>query len=274
MVICNYGEVVLCRGIQFEDKKIDLKIGHPGIVLLPTSEKEQYLYCLYMTSDEIRMSKEKQKYERYYGHSLKLSYINLQQIIKKENRIDVTFDKVEDNEFLYLLKKFYTYQNNLENKSTYFLEIKRKIEIMIALLEFNLKYNIEKSITVDEINGLEKVNSYDKIIMLYYIYIITFKKYKEQLADKENKFISDFKYFNSLLELIEIIKSVNFEKINLNDSNNELRNIYNIMEKKYYSLNMESFFEDSATIFYMLKNNSKIPEIINNFLRFEDERNK
>lgn len=52
MEILNYGSIVPCRDIRFEDGQCDMQTNHPGVVLLPTSEQEDMAFCLYMTSDE------------------------------------------------------------------------------------------------------------------------------------------------------------------------------------------------------------------------------
>ena len=58
MDIRNYGEVVLCKNITFEDNKYDMEQGHPGVVILPTTERDEKAICIYMTSDK-RKAKEK-----------------------------------------------------------------------------------------------------------------------------------------------------------------------------------------------------------------------
>mgnify|MGYP003320534284 FL=1 len=61
MNVHDYGEVLLCRDITFEDNKLDMEYAHPGIVLLPTDYNNDEIYCLYMTSNSNRATREQEK---------------------------------------------------------------------------------------------------------------------------------------------------------------------------------------------------------------------
>ena len=273
MKVHDYGEVLLCRDITFEDDKLDMKYGHPGIVLLPSSENEEELYCLYMTSDINRAQKEKNKYVKNIGKVVKESYINIQQIEKRSNKFEIPITYLDNDQFYELLQEFYNYQMSLETPKKEFLDIKSKVEVLLELLEFNKRNNIEESITREQIDKLSEIKDSRKRKIIYGAEAMLSRKneiegYDVEFFESER----ERKYFYKLLEVYDRIKKVDFNKINLNDTNNELRNIYLDVRNNNYLLNINSFFSDISTIIGLTDPKSNGEKVIKTFMRLELER--
>lgn len=273
MKVHDYGEVLLCRDITFEDDKLDMKYGHPGIVLLPSSENEEELYCLYMTSDINRAQKEKNKYVKNIGKVVKESYINIQQIVKRSNKFEIPITYLDNDQFYELLQEFYNYQMSLETPKKEFLDIKSKVEVLLELLEFNKRNNIEESITREQIDKLSEIKDSRKRKIIYGAEAMLSRKneiegYDVEFFESER----ERKYFYKLLEVYDRIKKVDFNKINLNDTNNELRNIYLDVRNNNYLLNINSFFSDISTIIGLTDPKSNGEKVIKTFMRLELER--
>lgn len=273
MKVHDYGEVMLCRNITFEDDKLDMKYGHPGIVILPTSENEDELYCLYMTSDANRADKEKNKYVRNTGKVVKESYINIQQIVKRSNKLERPITYISDDQFYELLQQFYNYQMTLEPPKKEFIDIKSKVEVLLEVLEFNKKFNIEESITREQIDKLSEIKDSRKRKMIYGAEVMISKKndikgYNLEFFESER----DRKYFYKLIEVHERIMDVDFDRIDLNDMNNEMRSIYLDIRNSNYLLNINSLFSDVSTIIGITDPKSKGEEVIKTLVRLELER--
>ena len=273
MKVHDYGEVLLCRDITFEDDKLDMKYGHPGIVLLPSSENEEELYCLYMTSDINRAQKEKNKYVKNIGKVVKESYINIQQIVKRSNKFEIPITYLDNDQFYELLQEFYNYQMSLETPKKEFLDIKSKVEVLLELLEFKKRNNIEESITREQIDKLSEIKDSRKRKIIYGAEAMLSRKneiegYDVEFFESER----ERKYFYKLLEVYDRIKKVDFNKINLNDTNNELRNIYLDVRNNNYLLNINSFFSDISTIIGLTDPKSNGEKVIKTFMRLELER--
>lgn len=268
MNIREYGEVILCRKITFEDNKYDLEKGHPGIVLLPTSEKDDNAFCLYMTTDKKRSQKEKNKYIKYTGSAVKDSYVNLQHIIKNVNNKEGELSKLQEEEFIELLEKFYDFQISLETPREEFLQIKRKIEILLDLLKVNKKLEIDNSITAKMLEDLDNIEDTRKRRKIYGTKLLLSQKVDKRMLEKEIfNSEKDRNYNEKLIYIYNKLKNINFESINLNDPNNQIRAIYLDFKNKNFLINADQLFSDVAILF---DNNTRYD--IQKFINVERDR--
>lgn len=273
MKVHDYGEVLLCRDITFEDDKLDMKYGHPGIVLLPSSENEEELYCLYMTSDINRALKEKNKYVKNTGKVVKESYINIQQIVRRSNKFEIPITYLDNDQFYELLQEFYNYQMSLETPKKEFIDIKSKVEVLLEVLEFNKKINIEESVTREQIDKLSEIKDSRKRKIIYGAEVMIAKK--DEIEGYDVEFFEserERKYFYKLIEVYDRIKNLDWEKIDLNDMNNEIRSIYLDIRNNNYLLNINSLFSDISTIIGMIAPKSNGEKVIKTFMKLELER--
>ena len=76
MRILELGNGIMLRGLIFENNQADITNGHPGIVLIPTGELDDFAYCVHATSDTNRYNEE---IEKFFVSSkfLKKTYRNL-----------------------------------------------------------------------------------------------------------------------------------------------------------------------------------------------------
>lgn len=276
MIIHEYGEIILCKNISFEDKQIDMELGHPGIVLLPTSENEEDIYCLYMTTDIERANREDKKYVKLSTKVAKKSYINIQQIVKRINVKNAPMNRLDDDEFRDLLQMFYNYQVNLEPKKQEFLEIKSKIETLLEILELNKEFNITNTISIKEIDALAdltKVESKIKRKMFYGAFLSITGDINNQ--NLEGKLFSNGKdriYFKNILKAYNMIKCLNFDKIDFNNPNNDIRQIYLKLRNENHLINVSTLFKDVSTLFSITDKDVKIEKLVGDFLDFEQKR--
>lgn len=267
MQIRDYGEVVLCKNITFEDNKYDVKGGHPGIVLLPTSDKDDYAYCLYMTSDRKRAQRENDKYiDSKEGK--KKSYINLQQIIKIKNSRGTEVNRLEEEEFIELLEQFYNYQDDLEVPKQEFLEIKDKLKTLLEILKLNQKLGIEETITAKTLDEITCYKGIEKRIKMYATRLMLNSHYDKKTIQKEC-FTSekDRIYSEKLIGIYNDLKEINIEKIDFNDLNNKLRTLYLDFKNKNYLMSADFVFGDLAQLC-----DGKRREAVNQLLEKERER--
>lgn len=273
MRIHEYGEIILCKNITFEDNQLDMEIGHPGIVLLPTSEYEDEVHCLYMTTDGNRAKKEKGKFVKLDKNVEKRSYVNIQQIVKRINMKDCEMNKLDDDEFKELLQTFYDYQMGLNPLKKEFLEIKSKIETLLQILEFNKEFGITTTTSRHEIDTLASLEDKKKRTMVYCANLIL--SGNSDNSDLENKvFVSekDKKYFETLLQTYNRIKNLNFDKIDFNNPNNEMRQVYIDLRNQNYLINIDTLLKDVSNIFSMNSDKDKIGKLIKTFVSFEQKR--
>ena len=263
MDIRNYGEIILCRNITFEDNKYDMEQGHPGVVILPTTERDEQAICLYMTSDKRKARED--KFTKYEGGSIKDSYVNLQQLIKVPNNREEEIDVLDNKKFLELLRKFYNFQINLEEPREEFLNIKEKVEILLELLEFNIQSEIEEPISMDIIEELMKNDSKKRKALYETKKNIGNKKSIEiKLSKSERERV----YYEKVVALYNRLNSINFDKIDLNNLNNEIRNIYMDFRSKNYLVNVDIIFNDVIFLFDNIEVKSKLQM----FMQLERER--
>lgn len=271
MQIKKYGEVVLCKDITFEDsRRYDLEQGHPGIVLLPTNEEDEYAYCIFMTSDKKIASKNKEKFIKYYGKSVKESYLNLQQVVKVKNNADKSLSFLKQEQFKEILNSFYNYQIKLEKQDFTFLMIKERIEILLNLLEINQDLGIKEDIDYKTIKDMLQYKNVKKIRQMYCIKLMLspyLDKYK--ILEKGLKRERERNYAMKVLEIYEQINNMDFSTINLSDQNNPLRKLYFECMNKNYLMGAESILTDVSTL---LLNNEK-RTILDSFLQSEKELN-
>lgn len=273
MRIHEYGEIILCKNITFEDNQLDMEIGHPGIVLLPTSEHEDEVHCLYMTTDGTRAKKEKGKFVKLDNNVQKTSYVNIQQIVKRINIKDSEMNKLDDDQFKELLQNFYDYQMSLKPPKKDFLEIKSKIETLLEILDFNKEFGIINSVSRNQIDTLASQRDPKKRRMIYCANLIVSRNIDNPDLE-EQVFISekDRKYFRTLIQLYDRIKNLNFDKIDFNNPNNEMRQVYIKCRNENYLINIDSLLKDVSSIFSMSSDNDKIGKIIKTFISFEQKR--
>lgn len=271
MKVKKFGEVVLCKDITFKDSgRYDLEQGHPGIVLLPTNEEDEYAYCIFMTSDKKRASEDKEKYIKYCGKSVKESYLNLQQIVKVKNNADKSLSVLNQEQFKEILNSFYNYQVKLELQDSNFITIKEKLKILLNMLEMNQTFEINEDINCDTINDMLKYKNIEKIKQMYCIKLMLLPdSNKEKILEEGFKTEKARNYAMKILEIYKQINKMDFSKIDLSDQNNPLRNLYFECMNKNYLMGAESIFTDVSTL--LLNNKKKIS--IDIFLQQERELN-
>lgn len=268
MQIREYGEVILCKNITFEDNKYDLEGRHPGIVLLPTTEDDNEVSCLYMTSDDKRAKREKDKYIKNSGKSVKDSYINLQQIVRVINNKERAVNKLNQKEFVEILENFYNYQMNLEPQKQDFLDIKERIKTLLDLLKINEKLEIEEQISAEMLANIMKIKDPEKRKKIYATNIGSLPD-----ADIERVEMECFKdarernYYNKLMELLNTLKNMDFSQVDFNDSNNAVRKIYLDIKSRYFFMNADLLFND---VTFLLDDDKKT--YIERFIASEMER--
>lgn len=273
MLIHECGEIIRCTKIKFEDNKLDFEKFHPGIVLLPTSEKESVIQCLYMTSDCYRAEREGKKYIRNVGKYVKESYINLQQIVDRVNIKDEEIDRLTDSKFLQVLKKFYDYQIKLDPQREDFLEIKSKIESLIKILKFQIDVNIKEIVQRNELDLLDKKANINDRIFLYKVYtIINERKKQREIGDEIFLTSKEKNYYNVLIKLYKKINKINYSKLDLNNPNNELRSAFLDTVRNHYLLNANMLFEDISLIRRMENPEDRISNLIMDFIKLEKKR--
>lgn len=271
MKVKKFGEVVLCKDITFKDNgRYDLEQGHPGIVLLPTNEEDEYAYCIFMTSDKKRASEDKEKYIKYCGKSVKESYLNLQQIVKVKNNADKSLSVLNQEQFKEILNSFYNYQVKLELQDSNFITIKEKLKILLNMLEMNQTFEINEDINCDTINDMLKYKDIEKIKQIYCTKLMLLPdSNKEKILEEGFKTEKARNYAMKILEIYKQINKMDFSKIDLSDQNNPLRNLYFECMNKNYLMGAESIFTDVSTL--LLNNKKKIS--IDIFLQQERELN-
>ena len=260
MNILEYGSIIMCRNITFEDNKYDIEGRHPGIVLLPTNENEDDVYCLYMTSDKKRAKEESYKYLKFKGISKKDSYINIQQIIKRENIKEKIYDKIEDTDFIKLLETFYNYQLELEPKSENFNQIEEKIRILLEILKRKENLNIETDdISQDELEILESIGDMNKEMMIYGTKLLSDYEDRKKVSSKiETEFLKGQKernYAQKILNVYQKIKRIDANKLNSNDLYKILEEIYFSEKSNVHLININVLFEDLNELLKLKKSN-------------------
>lgn len=268
MKIRDYGEVILCRNITFEDNKYDIEKGHPGIVLLPTSEKDDNVLCLYMTTDRKRAENEEGKYLKHSGKNGKDSYVNLQQIVETTNNKESKITRLANEEFIELLESFYNYQMNLEIPQKEFLEIKGKIEVLLDILKKTKESDLDDIITAELLEDLGNIADIKQRRRVYGAKFLTLKSIDKETIERE--FLRSEKervYTEKLIYVYNKLTTVDFEKLDFNDFNNELRIIYNDFRSMNYLVNANILFSDVATLF-----NNNIRNKIYMFIEIEEKR--
>ncbi len=244
-----------------------------GIILLPTSEKEDFAYCLYMTSDESRATRESEKYKQLESKSIKLkSYVNLDQILKKVNNMETTSYCIEEDAFVQLLEDFYQFQISKQEQNPEFLYIKSKIEALLLVLKNKKSFGITTEITREDLDIIDSAKNKNKIgILLLAGEVIINGKNENNLNFNNEK---EKKYFSVLLKLYDKIRNINLETIDLNDLNNELRVAYCDFRNSYYLINVDTLFEDVENLIYIFGSSQNEKNNITKFIEMEKERNK
>ena len=267
MNILEYGSVIKCKNIVFEDDEYDIK-GHPGVVILPTNEKQDKAICLYMTSNVKRKGKE--DFYCIEKRLKKTSYVNIRQIIETDNIRKGPMGYLDDDEFIGLLESFYDYQINLDVKREAFKQIEGKIKILIEVLKKKRIVNINiDDITIEELDILDKIGNIERAMLLYGTKVSNHFRNKTRI-DKEKLNIAFFhnikekNYSNALLEIYEKIKSTSRKN---KDSDALDAKITEIYENDYNSVFNKNMLYEDLVILLKLDNNkilsNKIKKVIN-----------
>ena len=271
MQIRDYGEIILCKNITFEDNKYDLEGRHPGIVLLPTTENDNEVCCLYMTSDAKRAKREKEKYIKNSEKSEKDSYINLQQIVRVVNNKERELKHLKQEDFIDILESFYNYQIDLDPQKQDFLEIKEKVKTLLDLLKINEKVEIDEPVSAEMLEEYMKIKDSEKRKKIYATKLASLPD-----ADIEKIEMECFKdarernYYNKLMSLFDTLKNVDFSEIDFNDLNNEVRRIYLDTKNRNFLMNADLLFND---VIYLLENDEAKTNL-QTFMKVEREREK
>ena len=255
MNILDYGEVVPCRNIMFEDNKIDVKLGHPGIVILPTSENEEEAYCLYMTSNKARAKREKNKYVKFDGKLPKESYVNLQHIVQKRNIMEQPLTTLSEEKFLSLIKKFYNYQINMNQISNEFNNIQKQVKTLIELLEINEELEVhDKSITRKQIDVLTQYEDEKRMKAVYKAYLMT----KNTINRQNMNGLKEDIYTQKLIAMYQRIQNLNFERVDISDPNNDIRKEYINFKNNNYVVSADIIFNDILSLLQLDEKNNTI----------------
>ena len=270
MQIREYGEVILCKNITFEDNKYDLEGRHPGIVLLPTTENDNEVCCLYMTSDAKRAKREKEKYIKNSEKSEKDSYINLQQIVRVVNNKERKLKHLKQEDFIEILESFYNYQINLDPQKEDFLEIKGKVKTLLDLLKTNEKVEIDEPVSAEMLEEYMKIKDSEKRKKIYATKLASLPG-----ADIERIEMGCFKdarernYYNKLISLYDTLENMDLSEVDFNDPNNLVRKTYLDIKSRYFFMNVDLLFSDVSIL---LNGDKKIH--IERFITSEIEREK
>jgi len=154
MNILGLGDSILLRGLVFDNNQADIINGHPGVVLIPTDELDDFSYCVHCTSNAGLYNENMQRY--YVSKKFKkTTYINLGHIVKGPNYVKTVLRKLNDEELYDLLKAIYNYQ--IENGETEeFKEIKVKIEAILEYLEAK-RDNFNVTISANKLRYVDKI---------------------------------------------------------------------------------------------------------------------
>ena len=269
MKILDYGDIIPLRNITFEDGKYDTEEFHPGVVLIPTSEKDDEVVCLYMTSDKHRAKKNQDKYFNTDKISKKRSFINLQQIVKTPNIKIMPLSEFKNDFFYDLLENFYHYQKDNPNKQ--FAEIKDKIEIMLRIFELNDKLGILMSTRI-ELDEIEKIKDTQNIERMHLVYLIGNKKIDVDEIPSTVLSEKDRTYLDLLLLTYDLLKNINLKQINIQQNNNQLMQLYRKAQSNNYFINPDKIFEELKDVIFIFNGNMEDIEIIEAFLSVQRER--
>jgi len=235
-----------------------------------------------MTSDELRVISESEKYRELKSKQTKLkSYINLDQILKRVNNKDILVDSIEEDVFIHILEDFYKFQTSKAEQNPEFVEIKSKIETFLLILKNKHSFDIKNIVSREDLERIDDIKikkertneikdkNKDRIwIFNYAVKVINNDKTENDLNFKSEK---DKKYFSCLMNLYNKIINIDLENIDLTDLNNELRNVYYDFINKYYLINVDSLFADINDLFYILGGKK---EILDKFIVIEEQRKK
>lgn len=189
-------------GIIFENQNQDIKrMGHPGIVIIPTNSSDEYAYCAYMTSDPLRYRNNKQKYYPCEEGVKRKSYVNLENLVRIKNNLRKTISDVNYETCYEILKAICEYQAEYGECEVY-AEIKDKIQAVIYLIEQNREHQgIE--INSQNVMMLERVSREHWDLLMYDKYHSEYSRkseYESKLAriHRLKEKIEDFaKHYNS-----------------------------------------------------------------------------
>ena len=269
MKILDYGDIIALRNIVFEDGKYDIEESHPGIVLLPTTEKDEEVVCLYMTSDKYRARRNANKYIRANSKIIKKqSFINLQQIIKTPNIKIMPLNELKNEDFYDLLDSFYNYQSNCENPNPIFDEIKGKVEIMLKLFEINDKLDLLNDVRIDP-DELSKLEDKDNITMMHIAYLIKKGEIKLDQIPLDMLNQKDINYLKKLFDLYYKVNTIDFK-----NENNNFSKLYTDTVNSCYLINVNTLFGSLIEMLQLFEGNSDRVKMIEEMLREETEKAK
>lgn len=278
--IINGGTIIQCKNIVFEDGRADMEKYHPGITILPTSEDDEEIYCLFMTTDANRAKKDKDKYKPF--QFIQKSYINLKHIIIEKNYYRDKIKEISTDSYINIVKDFYDYQMKTQNNIN-FEKIREKLEILISIVD------IQKDII--------KINKYANKIELTSTNIEAILKCRNEKIRKniliatciENLSIEEQSEIIKMLDIsskdeIYILKLVNYANIFENHikQNNYIDNVdirnknkeYEKLREYYYNLkckesliNIDEFLKD---VLIISRINEKVVVQVNRIKKMND----
>lgn len=274
MQVHSYGEIIWCREVIFENGKYDRLGRHPGIVILPTSENEEFAYCLCMTSDKKRANREKYKFVEHKLMPKKDSYINIQQIVKRVNIKDDIIKQMKQEEFIEVLEEFYNYQIKLKKPQEEFIKIENKVKTLIELLKINQKLNLEsREIRYDDLEKYSAINDMKRIHRIYLTELLL--RYNGLENEIKRKCFSEEReriYSKRLLELYGKLREVEYSKVNFDNPNNQIREIYINSKQNNYLINTDTLFYDAIELFKVTEDNPTYSVFIDKFMKHEEAR--
>ena len=274
MQVLDYGDIIPLRNITFEDGKYDMEESHPGIVLIPTSENDENAICLYMTTDKGRAKKYNYQYLAANREvSRKQSFINLKQLIKIPNIKYKPLNQLENDDFYYLLEKFYNFQTTCENPNEMFNEIKRKVEIMLQIFKMNNELGIfmDTNIDLKEVEGLEKT---EDVELMHTAYLIEHGKiYIEDipvtlLTVKEKGFLKE------LVVLYDELSNLDLKSIDISKESNRLKLLYLKTKNRNFFINTDELFKKAKNLMSLMGNSDEEIECIDSFFEIEKRKRK
>jgi len=214
MKILELGNGIMLRGLIFENNEVDITNGHPGIVLIPTDEFDDFSYCVHATSDTNRYNED---IEKFFVSSkfFKKTYINLAHIIRVPNIRKHPLIELKDEEIYDLLKAIYDYQT-ANGETEEFKEIKDKIEAILEYLEAK-RDNPTITISANKLRAISNLEQVWRRVLIF----------GDACREMEGY---DIKY-NRMLRIKERIRSyINACRVEGNTSIERTESLYNYLK--------------------------------------------
>ena len=271
MKILRYGQSIQCRGIKFEDGRIDFeKYGHPGTVLLPTTDKDEVVYCLIRTTKS--KGERNKQFIPYEGESDKKSYVNIYNIVEQKNYIREEYqDDMSDQAFARLLESFIKYQESLPEPNEKFKLIGEKVKTLLKILKINMKVGLFNDVDIEQVDALSAIR---KKKSFQAVYIASLSLNLTRALQKNERYLygkMDKEYFRNLVKLYRVVSDTDLSNIDLNDENNKLRQI-SLYIKEINFLNSISVMQDLCVLLSTKPDQKWKVDLIKRFIELEERR--